>query len=136
MSSAEGGKPKPESYEYSWFLPAGGNSGSVIVSQGASPEVKEGPANGQDSELKAMEARTEKWRHSGENGHRAGGPGMFQIDTVRLGLAGLAGWSAMAAIGGIVLFARGGPFPGTQLGMLGGVWVGISALIWFVPRKF
>jgi len=136
MSSAEGRKPKPESYEYSWFLPAGGNSGSVILSQGPSPELEANHANEQDSELKAMEARTEKWRHSGENGHRVGPSGLWQIDTTRLGLAGITGWSAMAAIGGIMLFTRAGSFPGAQLGMLGGVWVGISALIWFVPRKF
>jgi len=135
MSSTEGGKLKPDNYEYSWFLPAGGNSGSVIVAQGPPSEHGADPAQGEDSELKAMQARTEKWRHSGENGHQTGAPTLRHIDTMRLRLAGIAGWSAMAAVGGLVLSMRAGAFPGTQLGILGGVWVGVTALIWFIPKK-
>jgi len=135
MSSTERGKLKPDNYEYSWFLPAGGNSGSVIVAQGPPSEREVDPAQGEDSELKAMQARTEKWRHSGKNGHQPGAPTLWHIDTMKLRFAGIAGWSVMAAIGGLLLSTRAGPFPGAQLGLLGAVWVGISALIWFVPKK-
>jgi len=135
MSSKEGGKAKAESYEYSWFLPAGGNNGSVIVAQGPPSERDADSTQGQDQELKAMQARTEKWRHSGEKGQHTGVSRSWQIDKMRLTLAGIGGWSAMAVIGGLVLSTRAGPFPGAQLGLLGAVWAGISVLIWFVPKK-
>jgi hypothetical protein len=135
MSSPEVRKRKSESFEYSWFLPAGGNGGSVIVSQVPTLELEADPANIQDSETAAMEARTEKWRHSGEKKQRSRALISWNIDSNRLGLAGIAGWSAMAAVGGLLLSTRAGPFPGVQLGILGGVWVGISALIWFLPKK-
>jgi len=31
------------------------------------------------------------------------------------------------------LAMRAGQFPGTQLGILAGVWLGVSAAIWFIP---
>jgi len=135
MSSPEGRKPKPESYAYSWFLPAGGNGGSVIVSQFPSPEVEADPGDVQLSETAVMEARTEKWRHSGQKKQRSRTQISWHIDSTRVGIAGVAGWSAMAGIGGLLLSTRAGPFPGVQLGILAGVWVGISALIWFLPKK-
>ena len=135
MSSMEGRKPRPESYEYSWFLPAGADGGSVILSHVPPPDPEADPAIPQDSEMAAMEARTERWRHSGEKKQRTRIQVSWHIDSKMLGIAGIAGWSAMAAIGGFLLATRAGPFPGIQLGILGGVWFGVSALIWFLPKK-
>jgi hypothetical protein len=134
VSAPQGRKPKPESYAYSWFLPAEGHNGSAIVSHEVIPDPEASAAEAEDSEIVAMEARTEKWRHSGENVHKSV-TGSWWIDLTRLRFAGIAGWSAMAAVGGLMLSTRAGPFPGLQLGILGGVWVGISVLIWFLPKK-
>jgi hypothetical protein len=136
MSTTQGRKPKPESYEYSWFLPAGGHNGSAVVHQ-LPPSVLEAAdaqANGVDSEITAMEARTEQWRHSGVTRSRSAQHQPWKLDQAKLRLAGIVGWSGMAAIGGILLAARAGPFPGVQVGILGAAWVGISAAIWFVPQ--
>jgi len=131
MSSHQVRKPKPESYAYSWFLPAEGNNGSVIISQLPPPEL-EGTAITENPKVAAMEARTEEWRHSGERKVKSGQK-YLSIDPTRLRFAGIAGWSAIAAIGGLLLSTRAGSFPGLQLGILAGAWIGVSAAIWFVP---
>jgi len=134
MSSTQGRKPKSENYAYSWFLPATGNNGTAMASQLLPSGPEAAPANAENSEMAAMEARTEQWRHSGET-KKSVASKPWSISPVRLRLAGVSGWSAVAAVGAIVLATRAGPFPGTQLGILGGVWVGISALVWFLVGK-
>jgi len=134
MSTAQVRKPKPESYEYSWFLPAGGHNGSAIVHQLPPSELEAASAQVENPEIRAMEARTEQWRHSGATRSRSAQLQPWKLDQARLRLAGVVAWSGMAAIGAILMVARTGPFPGLQVGILGGVWAGISAAIWFVPQ--
>ena len=130
MSSPQGRKSKSESYAYSWFLPAEGHNGSVIVTQ-VLPSELEAPPNTINPVFTAMEARTEEWRHSGEKAKSAQKSPTFSPTTLRL--AGIGGWSAMAATVGVLLPAKLGYFPGFQLGILAVAWAGISAAIWFAP---
>jgi len=136
MSSSQGRKPKPESYAYSWFLPATGNNGAVMAAQALPPDPEDPPAtNAEDSEMAAVDARTEQWRHSGEVKQKAAASKSWSFSQARLRLLGVSGWSAVAAVGAVALATRAGPFPGTQLGILAGVWVGISALVWFLVGR-
>ena len=45
----------------------------------------------------------------------------------------MVGWSAVAGSGAVLLASRAGQYPSTQLGILAGVWIGVSVAIWFVP---
>ena len=133
MSSPPGRKPKAESYAYSWFLPADGHNGPVVVSQLSVPELEATVEGEKTSEISAMTARTEQWRRSGEHHsaiHQAGASG---LDLTRLRLLGMVGWSAVAGSGAILLVTRAGQAASSQLGVLAGVWFGLSAAIWFVP---
>ena len=132
MSSPQGRKAKSESYAYSWFLPAPGSNGSLLTIQVPPRELEESgkPAN---SEFKAQEARTEQWRHSGKIAHPAPQSKLQGLDVAKLRVAGVAGWSALAGTGAVLLSTRGGAFPGFQLGVLGGVWIAVSAAVWFLP---
>jgi len=133
MSSPQGRKPKSESYEYSWFLPAGGRNNPAVVTRLAPAEEEAPVGEARNPEIAAMQARTEQWRRSGEHHaarHQAGSKG---IDSTRVRVAGMVGWSAVAGSGAILLASRAGQYPSTQLGILAGVWIGISAAIWFVP---
>jgi len=133
MSSTQVRKPKSENYAYSWFLPASAHNGQTSVLQVPPPVPEAAVERGRSSEIAAMEARTEQWKHSGEIKHRTQKSQGISPPTLRL--AGVAGWSAIAAAGAVVLASRAGPFPGVQLGVLGGVWVGISVLVWFLAGK-
>jgi hypothetical protein len=132
MSSTPGRKPKAESYAYSWFLPADGHNGSAIVSQ-VPPSELEATAEAENHEISAMEARTEQWRHSGKRQtvpHQGRTP---NVTDTRARVIGMLGWSAVAGSGAVVLLTRAGQFPSTQVGILAGVWLGVSAAIWFIP---
>jgi len=133
MSSPQGRKPKSESYEYSWFLPAGGRNNPAVITR-LTPAEEEAPVGeGRSSEIAAMQARTEQWRRSGEHRavrHQAGSKG---IDSTMIRVAGMVGWSAVAGSGAVLLASRAGQYPSTQLGILAGVWIGVSVAIWFVP---
>ena len=133
MSSPQGRKPKSESYEYSWFLPAGGHSGTGVVSQLSPAELEETTEGSQDSAAAAMQARTERWRRSGEHAQTRTAGGSFGLDLTRVRLMGVVGWSAVAGSGAVVMVARASQSPSMQLGMLAGVWLGLAAAIWFVP---
>ncbi|HUK80115.1 MAG TPA: hypothetical protein VLU91_05580 [Nitrososphaerales archaeon] len=132
MSSPQGRKAKPDSYAYSWFLPAEGHGGLQVVSQMPPPEPEATSLGPQNEQIAAMNARTDEWRHSGtarpQSVKRSLAP-----DSVTMRLAGVAGWSAMAGTGAFVLLERSGSFPGLQLGVLTGVWLGVSAAIWLLP---
>jgi hypothetical protein len=132
MSSPQGRKQRPESYAYSWFLPADGHNGSAIVSQ-LPPSELEAATSGSDPKVAAMEARTEEWRHSGVKAKQSISKPL-NVDLTKFRLIGIVGWSTLAAIGAALVSTRGGPTPGLQLGILGGAWIGISLAIWFVPR--
>jgi hypothetical protein len=133
MSSPQARKPKVENYEYSWFLPADGHNGSAVVSQVPSSEL-EGAGEGSDKlGVAAMEARTERWRHSGEHKSAHVRASSFSLEQARVRLAIVVGWSAIAGSGAVLLVARAGQPPSIQLGLLAGVWLGVSAAIWFLP---
>ena len=133
MSSAPARKQKAESYAYSWFLPAEGHNGSAIASQLPPPELEAASGNVRDAEMAAMEARTEQWRHSAK--HQATSQRARSLNPGKAGVRfiGVVGWSAVAGSGAVVLATRAGQFPSTQLGILAGVWLGVSAAIWFIP---
>jgi hypothetical protein len=133
MSSPQGRKPKTESYEYSWFLPAGGKISVAVVSQLPPSEADVTEEAGENSEIAAMQARTEQWRRSGDHRSAQHEIGFRDLDSTRIRVIGLAGWSAVAGSGAILMASRLGQYPSTQLGILAGVWIGISAAIWFVP---
>jgi len=132
MSSAQGRKPKPENYAYSWFLPADGHNGSAVVSQVPPPELESAAMGPENSQAAAMKARTDEWRHSGATRHKSARRSVSH-DMLKLRLAGIGGWSAIAGSGAALLATRAGPFPGLQLGVLAGVWIGVAAAIWLVP---
>jgi len=130
MSAEQASKPKSDSYAYSWFLQAPGNNGSVIAPQ--APPAETTPAEAPESELQAQEARTEEWRHSGNSQQGVARAGI-RLDQAVIRLVGVAGWSAVAGAGAILLANKAGGAPPIQMGILGGVWVGVSLAIWFIP---
>jgi len=132
MSTPQGRKPKAESYAYSWFLPADGHNGSAVVTQLSPAELEATVEGAKTSEVAAMNARTEQWRRSGEHRSRFHQP-TPGIDLTRVRLMGMVGWSAVAGSGAVVMLARAGQSASTELGVLAGVWFGLSAAIWFVP---
>jgi len=132
MSSPQGRKPKPENYEYSWFFPADGRNGPAAVTQVPLSEL-EGTVPTENPEIAAMEARTEKWRHSGQRKAPSKHARSLSLGTSAVSKIGILGWSCVAGSGAVVLAMRAGQFPGTQLGILAGVWLGVSAAIWFIP---
>jgi len=130
--SSQRQKPKSESYVYSWFLPADGHNTSAVAIQMPSPELEADPEETRNSQVAAMEARTEEWRHSGSTRHQSASR-TLTFSSMRLRLAGIGGWSAIAGVGAAALFSRAGPLPRFQLDVLGWVWLGVSVAIWFVP---
>jgi len=132
MSAPQGRKPKAESYAYSWFLPADGHSGSAVVSQ-MLPSDMDAEAEGSNSELETMEARTERWRRSGERKSAHHQARSFSIEQTRVKLAAMVGWSAVVGSGAVLMVARASQTPSTQLGILAAVWLGVSAAVWFLP---
>ena len=133
MSSAPARKQKAESYAYSWFLPADGHNGSANGYQLPPSEPEAASSNVEDSEMAAMEARTEQWRHSGKQEATLQPSRSLSIGNTGAKVIGVVGWSAVAGSGAVVLATRAGQFPSTQLGILAGVWLGVSAAIWFIP---
>jgi len=131
MSSGQGRKPNAEGYEYSWFLPAGGHNGSAVAHV-TSFEAEAAARKAENSEVEAMEAQTERWRHSGE---KNGTPQSKSLGPNQAGvrIIGMVGWSAVAGSGAILLISRAGQFPSLQVGILAAVWLGVSTAIWFVP---
>jgi len=133
MSSPQGRKPKPESYEYSWFLPADGHKSSAVVSQLDPSELEAKAEGSKNPEIAAMQARTEQWRRSGEHRSASNRAGSKIIDLTKVRLMGTVAWSAIAGSGAVLLVARAAQFPSAQLAILAGVWLGLSAAIWFIP---
>lgn len=128
-TTAQARKTKAESYAYSWFLPAPGTANPVNAPPAPPPEDPEMQAR--RAELEAEEFRTEQWRHPARIVSRASRAGFsFNQNVVRIG--GVAGWSAVAGTGALILATRANP-PPTQLGILAVVWLGVSAAIWFLP---
>jgi len=132
MSSPQGRKAKSESYAYSWFLPAEGHKGLEIVSQMPPSELEADTTGPENTQVAAMQARTNEWRHSGATRHQSSHKSLT-LGSATLRLVGIVGWSTIAGTGAALLATRSGPFPGLQLGVLGGVWLGVSAAIWLVP---
>ena len=132
MSSTQERK-KSENYSYSWFLPGPGSKGSA-TSQAPAPDTEATPTGkGQGSGHEAQEARTEEWMHSADHTAKAAEVGSGGLSQTKIKIAGIAGWSAIAGAGGVLLATRAGSFPPLQMGILVGVWAGIAAAIWFVP---
>ena len=136
MSSTDKHKRKSESYAYSWFIPAPGSNGAAPSMSISLPE-SESPSETsvETQERESVEVRTEKWRHSGSASQNPAHPKSLSIDPLKLRVPGILGWSVMVASGAVLVSTRSGPFPGMQLGVLAGAWLGISALIWFLPKK-
>ena len=135
MSSTQARKPKSESYAYSWFLPASAHNGSATVLQAPPTEPLASASRGESSEMAARQARTEQWKHSGQAKGKSAAPKSMKFSPPTLRVAGVAGWSAIAGAGAVILATRSGPFPGVQMGILGGVWVGVSVLVWYFVGK-
>ena len=47
---------------------------------------------------------------------------------------GVIGWSAVAGSGAIIALTDASPSVATQLGSIGGLWLGVTAAIWFLPK--
>jgi len=127
MSTAQG-KAKSDGYSYSWFLPAPGSSVSATTAP-----IHESTAKVVSSEMMAMEERAERWRHQWESRRRPVRSGSWSPSPSRLRIGGFAAWNAVAITGAVVMSMRAASIPMTQLGIFGGVWAGISALVWFLP---
>ena len=134
MSSPQARKQKAESYAYSWFLPAPGSNGSVIAAQMPLAGQRPLAPKAESQETIAMEARTEAWRHSGGVVQTKVSAKGWSVDSTKLRIGGIAGWSAVAGTGAVLLSTRAGTFPGVQLGVLAVVWLAVSAAVWYVPR--
>jgi hypothetical protein len=132
MSSTPGHKPKSDSYAYSWFLPAPGTNGSA--NGWRVPVAEPEAAETRSPEIAEQEKRTEAWRHSAEKKSAPPLLGSLSVSQRIIGVVGVIGWSAVAGTGAAFLIARASEFPTTQIGILAGVWVGVSAAIWFMPR--
>ena len=112
-------------YSYSWSSPT--NDPSPASS---SPEGSMEARGGQDPAGGAglQPQRTAVGALQGIAGRFLGG-GVPSLRSV-----GVIGWSAIAGSGAMVALADAGPSVGTQLGSIGGLWLGVTAAIWFMPK--
>jgi hypothetical protein len=47
----------------------------------------------------------------------------------------LLAWTAIAGAGAITAYLEASPSMTMQMGALGGVWLAVSAAVWFLPSK-
>lgn len=119
-------EPKGDAHAYPWFFPSEGN-GTGETNDASSVRGQAGEA-GADPEGELT--------RSGPSSHgrphsplKANVPG----NHLRLRVVEVLGWSAFAAAGTAELASRPGPFPGLQVGLMAGVWLAVSAAVWFLP---
>ena len=134
-------KPEPESYTYSWFLPAPGSEYSEPPSKvddlpdRAEPEVpseaNETPtlykaARGLNGLLQGNSPREPKSAYSVRP---------TKINASKLRFGGIVVWSALAGAGLVASLMEGSSLLGIQIGAIAGVWIAVSAAIWLLPSK-
>jgi len=137
MATQSGRKPKSEAFAYSWFMPAPGSEGQKQTQQaGPMPEPYPDPERlDQPLEIASAVQTRAKNAHS-RPPNQSSGSSLLSVTNFRQPrFLGILGWSGVAGIGLAEVLIKAGPFPGIQVGALGGVWLAISALIWFLPSK-
>ncbi len=120
MTAASDRKSKSQDYEYSWFLPANGGKEPTRAEQ-----------QSQDVEVLSEPGRSQGTAPPGQASTAARS---WKVNPARVKAAGIIGWSAVVATGAAFLVIRTGTFPIMQGAALGGVWMTVTAAIWFVPR--
>ena len=133
MSDKPEREKKSRPYEYSWALPAPGTPWNGVAPEG-SPGHETDPGH-PATETGGSERVETPEAGSRIPGHPSSSPGIGHPSTFELKLLGLVGWSATVCVGISYLVSRGGPFPGLQVGEIGGVWVVLSAVLWFLPGR-
>ena len=112
-------KAKDKAFSYSWSSPD--PEESMAVSNAGALQVSPGEA-----EVQRVEPSPGVMQNIADRVFGDGLPG-FRV-------VGVIGWSAIAGSGAIVALADAGPSVAAQLGSIGGLWLGVSAAIWFLPR--
>ena len=115
-------KGKEKAFSYSWSSPD-----SDPPLEPAQPDAAEAqnPSPAQDA-AKPTEANPGVLHDIAGRFFEGGFPSFRSI--------GVISWSAIAGSGAIVALADAGPSVATQLGSIGGLWLGVTAAIWFLPR--
>ena len=49
-------------------------------------------------------------------------------------MVGVIGWSAIAGSGAVMALLDAGSSAGVEMGTIGGLWIGVAAAIWFLPK--
>ena len=115
---------KEEAYSYSWSTQSPESAPVQTKPEGVAPSPG-GPA-----------PTAGKARHSGSALETiqvfAGRIFSGGLPSVRS--MGVIGWSAIAGSGAIIALTDASPSIATQLGSIGGLWLGIAAAIWFLPK--
>jgi hypothetical protein len=127
-SSVPGAEPKTKekAFSYSWSSPAPNPSQTTPTMPEGPNELQGGPDQAGVTEALPLESILGVIQ--GVSGRIFGG-GLPSIRKV-----GVIGWSAVAGSGAILAMVDAGPSVATQLGSIGGLWLGISAAIWFLPK--
>jgi len=104
-----------KAYSYAWSStgsdqPLQAQAEDPLTSQGGTEATSQAGAKAQGSALGALH-------------------GLVNIRSV-----GVIGWSAIAGSGAVFAIAEASPSIASQLGSIGGLWLGVSAAIWFLPK--
>jgi hypothetical protein len=125
-----------ERFTYSWYLPVAGGKGSgrtqtaQLLEKGAeSVKTDEG-----DVGSASMLAQQIYHPKAVAVKHKAAFGSILSISPSKLKLVAFSGWSIISGAG-IVLLVTQSPVLVTHVLALGGVWVTVSALIWYLPGK-
>ena len=114
---------KENAYSYSWSTPDPESSPAETRPDGAETQVP-GPAGG--AETKSPESLPAALHNISNKILGESFPSFRSI--------GVLGWSAIAGSGAVVALADSGPTVAIQLGSIGGLWLGVTAAIWFLPK--
>jgi len=128
MGSQSNQKNKPETFAYSWFMPAPGGETEPRTGMDETAEAGSGKSGDQTGYVTEVPAQpsdsTEKKQ-----------PFSGVLGRVQPKIIGLIAWSGVAATGMALLLTRSGPFPGLLVGALAGVWAAVAAIIWLLPSN-
>jgi hypothetical protein len=133
MANQNPRRAKPETYVFSWSIPASGFGGDaeMVHPSGHAEEVGvEGT-----SRTVGVAPMPRKDQVTGAHNDAFTNPSSRLLDASGLRVLGLIGWSAIAGSG---VMAAAMTFGTTlaQLGAIGGLWVAVGVVIWFVPPRF
>jgi hypothetical protein len=121
-------RSKEKAFSYSWSSPAPDPPETIPTKAEGPSELQGGPDQAEATEVQPRGSILGVLQGVSE---RILGGGLPSAQKV-----GVIGWSAIAGSGAIVAMVDAGPSVATQVGSIGGLWLGVSAAIWFLPKVF